>query len=87
MGRLRFLRGPFRGNNGKAAFSLWSVPGLYSSDVDSHDRTVRTVPAGSYQIVSDGKGRHKSWLQQWLQSWSLGLQSKRRDSVVVSCKV
>jgi hypothetical protein len=21
-------------------FSLWSVPGLYSSDVDSHDRTV-----------------------------------------------
>jgi hypothetical protein len=42
-------------------FSLWPVPGLYSSDVDSH---VRTVPAGSYQIVSDGKGYHKSWLQQ-----------------------
>jgi hypothetical protein len=33
MGRLRFLRGLFRGNNGKAVFSLWSVPGLYSSDV------------------------------------------------------
>jgi hypothetical protein len=23
-----------------------------------------TVPAGSYQIVSEGKGCHKSWLQQ-----------------------
>jgi hypothetical protein len=42
-------------------FSLWSLPGLYSSGVDSHDGT---VPAGSYQIVSDGKGCHKSWLQQ-----------------------
>jgi hypothetical protein len=41
--------------------SLWSVPGLYISDVDSYDRT---VPEGSYQIVSDGKGCHKSWLQQ-----------------------
>jgi predicted membrane chloride channel (bestrophin family) len=37
--------------------------------------------------VSNGKGRHKSWLQQWLQSWSRGLQSKRRNSVVVSYKV
>jgi hypothetical protein len=42
-------------------FSLWSVPGLYSSGGDSHDRT---VPAGSYQIESDGKGCQKSWLQQ-----------------------
>jgi hypothetical protein len=33
MGRLRFLRGLFRGNNGKAVFSLRSVHGLYSSDV------------------------------------------------------
>jgi hypothetical protein len=37
--------------------------------------------------VSNGKGRHKSWLQQWLESWSRGLQSKRGDSVVVSYKV
>jgi hypothetical protein len=39
------------------------------------------------ELVSNGKGRHKSWLQQWLQSWSRGLQSKIRDSVVVSCEV
>jgi hypothetical protein len=34
-------------------------------------------------MTSDGKGCHKSWLQQL----EPGLQSKRRDSVVVSCKV
>jgi hypothetical protein len=31
-GNLRFLRGLFRGNNGKAVFSLWSVHGIYSWD-------------------------------------------------------
>jgi hypothetical protein len=39
------------------------------------------------QLVSNGKGRHKSWLQQWLQSWSSSLQRKRIDSIVVSYKV
>jgi hypothetical protein len=68
----------------ETTFSLWSVSGLYISDVDSHDRT---VPAVSYQLVSDGKGRHKSWLQKWLQSWSRGLQKKRKDSAAVSYKV
>jgi hypothetical protein len=43
--------------------------------------------AVSYQLMSDGKGRHKSWLQQWLQGWSRSLQRKRIDSVVVSYKV
>jgi hypothetical protein len=37
--------------------------------------------------VSDGKGCHKSSLQPRLQSWSRNLRRKRRDSVVVSCKV
>jgi hypothetical protein len=37
--------------------------------------------------VCNGKGPHKSWLQQWLQSWSCSLQSKRVDSIVVSYKV
>jgi hypothetical protein len=45
------------------------------------------VPVGSLRRrvseVSDGKECHKSWLQ----SWSRSLQRKRRDSVVVSCKV
>jgi hypothetical protein len=78
-------------------FSLWSVHGLYSlgsygdscsCEYSSELRTVRVwyrVPS-SYQLVSDGKGCHKSWLQQWLQSWIRDLQRKRRDSVVVSCK-
>jgi hypothetical protein len=37
----------------------------------------------SYQLVSNGKGHHKSWLQSWIRS----LQRKRIDSVVVSHKV
>jgi hypothetical protein len=39
------------------------------------------------QLVSNGKGRHKSWLQQWLQSWIRSLQRKRIDPIVVSYKV
>jgi hypothetical protein len=39
------------------------------------------------ELVSDGKGRYKSWLQQWLQSWIRSRQRKRRESVVVSYKV
>jgi hypothetical protein len=79
-----------RGNNGlmrQEVFSLWSVHGLYSSDVSRQLVSYGTVPAGSYQLVGDGKGRHKSWLQQWLQSWSRDLQRNRRDPVVVSHKV
>jgi hypothetical protein len=64
----------------KAVFSFWSFHGLYSSDVSRQE--YGTVPAGSYQIVSDGKECHKSRLQ----SWSRGLQRNRRNSVVVSCK-
>jgi hypothetical protein len=45
-------------------FSLWSVHELYSLDVSRQSGSYGTVPAGSYQIVSDGKGCHKSWLQQ-----------------------
>jgi hypothetical protein len=35
------------------------------------------------QLVSNGKGRHKSWLQQWLQSWIRSLPTKITDSAVV----
>jgi hypothetical protein len=57
--------------------------------------TLTLVGVGDSQLVfdrgaaavCDGKGRHKSWLQQWLQSWIRSLQSKRVDSVVVSCKL
>jgi hypothetical protein len=59
-------------------FSLGSVHGLYSSEL--RGQLIK-------QLVSNGKGRHKSWLQQWLHSWSRGLQSKRRNSVVLSYKV
>jgi hypothetical protein len=37
----------------------------------------------SYQLLSDGRGSRKSWLQSWIRS----LQRKRRESVVVSYKV
>jgi hypothetical protein len=40
-------------------FSLWSVSGLYSSDVDSHDGD-----SSESVMTSDGKGRHTSWLQR-----------------------
>jgi hypothetical protein len=57
-------------------FSLWSVHGLYNSELRGQ------WPVRGWWLVSNDKGCHKSWLQ----SWSRGLQSKRRDSVVVSCK-
>jgi hypothetical protein len=60
-------------------FSLWSVHGLYSSELRGQ------LPVS--ELVSDGKGRHKTWLQQWLQSWIQSRQRKRIDSVVVSYKV
>jgi hypothetical protein len=50
-------------------------------------KLVQYSTAERLQLVSDGKGRHKSWLQQWLQSWSSSLQRKRIDSIVVSYKV
>jgi hypothetical protein len=59
-------------------FSLGSVHGLYSSEL--RGQLIK-------QLVSNGKGRHKSWLQQWLQSWIRSLQRKRIDSVVESYKV
>jgi hypothetical protein len=42
----RFLRGLFRSNNGKAVFSLWSVHGLYSSDVSRQSGQLR----GQFQL-------------------------------------
>jgi hypothetical protein len=148
MGRLRFLQGLFRGNNGKAVFFVTCTlhvnlyiftnngrtmtmtndrPDRSSEGAHAIDKTIlvnvnrnkypvmrptwalkpglltdrlvvgrnvtltltlaRVSYKDSYQLVSDGKGRHKSWLQQWLQSWTRSLQRKRRDSVVVSYKV
>jgi hypothetical protein len=52
-------------------FSLWSVHGLYSSNVSRQE----LVSAVSYQVVSDGKGCHKSWLQQ-LEPGSLEEQKR-----------
>jgi hypothetical protein len=61
-------------------FSLWSVHGLYSSEL-------RGQLVKELVMTSDGKGCHKSWLQQWLQSWIRSLPRKRIDSIVVSYKV
>jgi hypothetical protein len=63
-------------------FSLWSVHGLGRQPAVSK-LLLACLQLVSYQLVSDGKGRHKSWLR----SLSRGLQGKRRDSVVVSFKV
>jgi hypothetical protein len=67
-------------------FSSGSVHGLYSSE-PVEIKLVQYSTAERLQLVSNGKGRHKSWLQQWLQSWSSSLQRKRIDSIVVSYKV
>jgi hypothetical protein len=44
-----------------------------------------TVPAGSYQIVSDGKGCHKSWLQQLEPGSSEDTASTIVNYEVVKC--
>jgi hypothetical protein len=43
-------------------FSLWSVHGLYSRAATG------TAVGWLRQLVSNGKGRHKSWLQSWSRS-------------------
>jgi hypothetical protein len=67
-------------------FSLGSVHGLYSSEPVAVELVKEYSTAERLQLVSNGKGRHKSWLQQWLQSWSRSLETKRIDSTVVSCE-
>jgi hypothetical protein len=68
-----FLCGPFTGYIVQSQWQLRVSCVEYST-------------AERLQLVSNGKGCHKSWLQQWLQCWSLSLQWKRIDSIVVSCE-
>jgi hypothetical protein len=67
MGRLHFLWGLLRGNSGKAMFSLWSIPGLYSSDISW--QWVSSEWVAEKRTVSYVLGFQPSELQRRVLGW------------------